>query len=902
MFNFIAKKIFGTVNDRIVKKILLDVAKINELESEISALDDDTLKAKTDEFKKRLAGGETLDQILHEAFAVVREAAKRTLNMRHFDTQLVGGIVLHQGKISEMKTGEGKTLVATLPCYLNALTGKNVMVVTVNDYLAKRDSKWMGKVHEFLGLTVGCITNEVDDEQRKDAYACDVTYATNNELGFDFLRDNMRFEIEDMVQKDHYFAIVDEVDSILIDEARTPLIISGPTDDNSALYEKINRIIPKLSKSSFILDEKDRNVQLTDEGVEDVEKILKNNGTIDEESSLYDVKYVSYVHHINQALKAHKVFHRETDYIVKEGEVVIIDEFTGRMQDGRRFSDGLHQALEAKEGVDIKNENQTLASITFQNYFRQYDKLAGMTGTALTEAVEFEEIYGLKVVEIPTNRGIARKDEDDEVYKTEKAKNDAIIASVKEAHENQQPILLGTVSIEKSEAISKILKANKLPHYVLNAKHHAKEAQIITQAGKPGAITIATNMAGRGTDIVLGGRIDEELEDAENEEERQAIKEKFEQDKGIVLAAGGLYVLGSERHESRRIDNQLRGRSGRQGDPGRSKFFLSLEDDLMRIFGSDKLQSTLSRLGLKDDEAIVHPWITRTLHKAQQKVEMRNYEIRKNLLKFDDIVNNQRQTVFELRNDIMRSQDLSAKIDNIAKEINEDLVARNIPKNSYSHQWNVDHITSEVKRIYGLDLDIKSESEKETDERGILSFIDSHVSDLFSAKRNLYGQDITSQLQRQVYLVTLDSEWKDHLLSLDKLRQSVSLRAYAQKDPLIEYKKEAFNLFEDMMNRLEEQLLFRLAHVKVEISDDEAIDLLSRKSSNAKTFETRNDPGSALQQAQRSVTSTSQPIKSNVNASDRDPNNPSTWGNVKRNELCPCGSGKKYKHCHGQAS
>lgn len=899
MFNFIAKKIFGTVNDRSIKKILQEVVRINDLEPEISKLDDDALKAKTEDFKKRLASGETLEQILHEAFAVVREAAKRVLNMRHFDTQLIGGIVLHQGKISEMKTGEGKTLVATLPCYLNALTGKNVIVVTTNDYLAKRDSQWMGKVHQFLGLTVGCITNDISDEQRKGAYDCDVTYATNNELGFDFLRDNMRFEIEEMVQKDHYFAIVDEVDSILIDEARTPLIISGSTDDNSVLYEKINRLIPKLSEKSFILDEKDRNVQLTDEGVEEVEKILKNNGAIDQDSSLYDVKYVSYVHHINQALKAHKVFNKETDYIVKGGQVVIIDEFTGRMQDGRRFSDGLHQALEAKEGVEIKNENQTLASITFQNYFRQYDKLAGMTGTALTEAVEFEEIYGLKVLEIPTNRDIARKDEDDEVYKTEEAKNNAIIASVKEAHDKQQPILLGTVSIEKSEELSRLLKANKLPHNVLNAKHHAKEAQIITQAGKPGAITIATNMAGRGTDIVLGGRVDEDLENAQCEEDRQQIQEKFQQDKEAVLASGGLYVLGSERHESRRIDNQLRGRSGRQGDPGRSKFFLSLEDDLMRIFGSDKLQSTLSRLGLEDDEAIVHPWITRTLHKAQQKVEMRNYEIRKNLLKFDDVVNNQRKTIFELRSEIMKSQDLSPKIDNIAKEVSEDIVARNVPKNSYSHQWNVDHIASEIKRIFGLDLDIKAESEKEIDERGILQFIDSHVNDLFSAKRNLYGSQITNQLQRQVFLVTLDSEWKDHLLSLDKLRQSVSLRAYAQKDPLIEYKKEAFNLFEDMMNRLEEQILFRLAHVKVEISDEDGIDLLARRAASTRSFETRNDPAANLEQASRSVTSTSQPVKNNISASDRDPNDPSTWGNVKRNELCPCGSGKKYKHCHG---
>ena len=901
MFNFIAKRIFGSVNERVIKNTAPDIAKINDLEPEISKLTDDQLREKTVEFKKRLAGGETTDQILHEAFAVVREASKRTLNMRHFDTQLIGGIILHHGKIAEMKTGEGKTLVATLPCYLNALTGKNVMVVTTNDYLAKRDSEWMGRVHEFLGLTVGCINNDTLDEDRKAAYACDVTYATNNELGFDYLRDNMKFDLEDMVQKDHFFAIVDEVDSILIDEARTPLIISGPTDDNSTLYEKINRLIPKISDEGYNIDEKDKNVFLNDKGVEEMEKALKSNGMIKEDSSLYDVNYVSFVHHINQALKAHKVFNVETDYIVKDGEVVIIDEFTGRMQDGRRFSDGLHQALEAKEGVTIKNENQTLASITFQNYFRLYSKLAGMTGTALTEAVEFEEIYGLRVVEIPTNRDIARKDEDDEVYKTEVAKNDAIVKSVKEAHENGQPVLLGTVSIEKSESLSKTLKANKLPHKVLNAKYHAKEAEIIAQAGRPGAITIATNMAGRGTDIVLGGRYDDEIEMAESEEEKTEIKNQAKKNKEAVLESGGLYVLGSERHESRRIDNQLRGRSGRQGDPGRSKFFLSLEDDLMRIFGSEKLQSMLTKLGLKDDEAIIHPWITRTLHKAQQKVEMRNYEIRKNLLKFDDVVNHQRKAIFKLRAEVMNSKDLSKKVDSIIEEVNEDIVARNIPKNSYSHQWNIEHIESEIKRIYSIDLDIKSQAEKDVGEKEVLQYINGHVDDLFSAKKKLYGDEVILQLQRQVFLVTLDSEWKDHLLSLDKLRHGINLRAYAQKDPLIEYKKEAFDLFEDMMNRLEEQVIFRLAHASVTITDEEgeAIELLAQQRSVQKMFETRSDPALAAKREGGSVVSTSTPVKSNVDSSDRDPNNPLSWGNVKRNEPCPCGSGKKYKQCHG---
>ncbi len=902
MFNFIAKRIFGSVNDRAIKKTLDDVAKINELEPEISKLSDDELKAKTVEFRKDLANGKTTEDILHEAFAVVREASKRVLNMRHFDVQLVGGIILHQGKIAEMKTGEGKTLVATLPCYLNALTGKNVMVVTTNDYLAKRDSAWMGKVHEFLGLKVGCLTNELDDDQRREAYACDVTYATNNELGFDYLRDNMKFHIEDMVQRDHFFAIVDEVDSILIDEARTPLIISGPTNDNSDLYEKIDRLIPKLKDEHYNVDEKDRSVFLNDDGVEEMEKILKSKGMIDENASLFDVNYVNFVHHINQALKAHKLFNAETDYIVKDGEVVIIDEFTGRMQEGRRFSEGLHQALEAKEGVEIKNENQTLASITFQNYFRLYSKLAGMTGTALTEAVEFEEIYGLRVVAIPTNRDIARKDEDDEIYKTLAAKNDAIIASIKEAHEKDQPILIGTVSIEQSENLSKILKANKLPHNVLNAKYHAKEAEIIAQAGRPGAITIATNMAGRGTDIVLGGRYEDLIENASSDEEREKLEKEFAQNKKKVLEAGGLYVLGSERHESRRIDNQLRGRSGRQGDPGRSKFYLSLEDDLMRIFGSEKLQSMLSRLGLKDDEAIFHPWITRTLHKAQQKVEMRNYEIRKNLLKFDDVVNNQRKTIFELRNEIMKSQDLDKKIKDLVLEINEDIVARNIPKNSYPHQWNISHIETEIKRIYSIDLDLKTESEKEgVDERVILEFINSHVDDLLSAKKKMYGDEIILQLQKQIFLVTLDSEWKDHLLSLDKLRHGISLRAYAQKDPLIEYKKDAFDLFEDMMNRLEEQVVFRYAHASVAIENEngEVIDLLREYEEGQRTFETRNDPA-LIDDKRDAVISSSTPVKTNVSAKDRDPSDPSTWGNVKRNESCPCGSGKKFKQCHGK--
>lgn len=912
MFNLIAKKIFGSVNERVVKKIWAEVEKINDLEGEIAALSDADLRAKTDEFKKRLKDGEKLDNLLHEAFAVVREAAKRVLGMRHFDVQLIGGIVLHRGMIAEMKTGEGKTLVSTLPCYLNALTGQNVHVVTVNDYLAKRDAAWMGQVHEFLGLSVGCITNDLGDEQRKAAYACDITYATNNELGFDYLRDNMKYDADDMASRGHFFAIVDEVDSILVDEARTPLVISGPTDDNSELYEKINKLIPELSDKAFQIEEKERSVFLTDEGTQEMEEMLKKQGVIEENASLYDIKYVSYVHHINQALKAHKVFKAESDYIVKDGAVVIIDEFTGRMQEGRRFSDGLHQALEAKEGVRVRNENQTLASITFQNYFRLYDKLAGMTGTAATEAVEFEEIYGLKVVEVPTNVKIARVDEDDEIYKTENAKNEAIIASIKEAHAKKQPILVGTTSIDKSEKLSRVLKKHKLPHEVLNAKYHAKEAAIVAQAGRPGAITIATNMAGRGTDIVLGGK----------EEEYDSVEE-FKRNQKIVLEAGGLYVLGCERHESRRIDNQLRGRSGRQGDVGRSKFFLSLEDDLMRIFGSQKLQTMLSRLGLKDDEAIFHPWITRTLQKAQQKVEMRNYEIRKNLLKYDDVVNYQRKNIFELRKQTMAAKEIAGKIKEMALEINEDLVGRNIPKNSYLEKWDLAAVEAELKRIYGLDVGVCEFAKENVSELEILDFVNKETLELFEAKEKIYGAEILRKVEKQIFLITLDSEWKDHLLSLDKLRNGINLRAYAQKDPLIEYKKDAFELFEDMMLRLEEQVVSRVAHVQIGVSDEELEGLRGRALGNV--TESRNDPGMPFSEARMGVggvfensrrgvhgfsnthpeglgessRGVLEPVRSNVAVEDRDPGDPSSWGNVGRNEACPCGSGKKFKKCHG---
>ncbi len=898
MINYFAKKIFGSVNERNLKIIRQDVAKINDLEPLISALTNEELKNKTAEFKYKLSQGQTLDDILHEAFAVVREASKRVLSMRHFDVQLVGGIVLHQGKIAEMRTGEGKTLVATLPSYLNALSGKGVHIVTVNDYLAKRDSAWMGKIHEFLGLSVGCLTNDLIDEERKRAYDCDITYATNNELGFDYLRDNMKYDEEEMVQRRN-FAIVDEVDSILIDEARTPLIISGPTNDNSKLYELVNNLILKLNNDDFVLEEKERNVFLNDNGIEKIEKILQDTNQISANSSLYDPHNIALVHHINQALKAHKLFKNEIDYIVKDGAVVIIDEFTGRMQEGRRFSEGLHQALEAKERIRVRNENQTLASISFQNYFRLYDKLSGMTGTASNEAVEFEETYNLRVVEIPPNRIFSRIDEDDEIYKTEAGKYDAILKAVKEAHDKKQPILLGTVSIEKSEYLSHILKKHKLPHNVLNAKYHDREAEIIAQAGVPSAITIATNMAGRGTDIMLGGNIEMMIDGDEDPDKIQKIKAKIEADKKTVIEAGGLFVIGTERHESRRIDNQLRGRSGRQGDIGKSKFYLSLEDDLLRIFGSDKLKNVLSRFGLKDDEAIFHPMITKTLQNAQKKVEARNYEIRKNLLKYDDVVNFQRKNIYELRNELIKSSDISAKIQKIMMQLNQDFAEDFIPKNAYREQWELDSLDNELQRIYGFKFMIKDFAQNEdVDFAKIINHINQLSQNHFATKEQNIGSQIIRKIEKQIFLITLDSHWKEHLHCLDKLRQGINLRAYAQKDPLIEFKKEAYAIFEQMLLDVEEQVISRLATVEFSANvGDDGVDIIAH-APKQKTFETREDfSSSALASASSKIPTA--PIKNKVDPKQRDPRDPSSWGVVARNEPCPCGSGKKYKNCHG---
>src|SRR5690606_18432541 len=784
MLGTVARRLFGSASDRFVKSLRKTVDAINALEPELEGLSDAELRARTDHFRQRLDDGATLDDLLIEAFATVREAAKRTLGQRHFDVQLLGGIVLHQGKIAEMKTGEGKTLVATLAVYLNALEGKGVHVVTVNDYLARRDSAWMGQIYEFLGLSVGCIVPGLDEASRKQAYAADVTYGTNNEFGFDYLRDNMKFSREAMVQRPFNFAIVDEVDSILIDEARTPLIISGPAEDSSELYRKVDSFIPRLAEEDYEKDEKQRAVSLTESGGEKMQAWLAEAGLL-RHPELYDISNVTLVHHVNQALRAHTLFTRDVDYIVKDDKVIIIDEFTGRMMEGRRYSDGLHQALEAKEKVPIQPENQTLASITFQNYFRLYPKLAGMTGTAATEAAEFAEIYGLDVVEIPTHMPMIRADEDDEVYRTAKEKYKAIVASIKEAHERGQPVLVGTVSIEKSEHLSSLLKKEKIPHHVLNARYHEQEAFIVAQAGRFGSVTIATNMAGRGTDIQLGGNPDmrkaQELDGIEDEAERAAAAARIDQEvaaeKEKVLAAGGLYVLGTERHESRRIDNQLRGRSGRQGDPGRSKFFLSLEDDLMRIFGSERMDSMLGKLGLQEDEAIVHPWINKALEKAQQKVEARNFEIRKNLLKYDDVMNDQRKVIYEQRLELIEAKDVSDTVRDMRHQVIEDLVEQCIPEKAYPEQWDVETLQRESRRLLALDLPVAEWANEEgIADAEIRERLIAESDRKMAQKVATYGPELIRMAEKSLLLQILDHLWKEHLLNLDHLRQGIHLR------------------------------------------------------------------------------------------------------------------------------
>ncbi|WP_265517876.1 preprotein translocase subunit SecA [Nitratireductor luteus] len=899
----IARKIFGSSNDRRVNGLRPRAEAVGALEPEMQALSDEALRAKTDEFRQQLADGKSIDDLLVPAFAVVREASRRVLGMRPFDVQLIGGMVLHEGSISEMKTGEGKTLVATLPVYLNALAGDGVHVVTVNDYLARRDSEWMGRLYGFLGLTTGVIVHGMSDDERRAAYGCDVTYATNNELGFDYLRDNMKYERGQMVQRGHNFAIVDEVDSILIDEARTPLIISGPLDDRSDLYTKIDALIPQLEEGDYEIDEKQRTATFTEEGTDKVERLLRAEDLF-KGDSLYDIENVAIVHHLNNALKAHKLFQRDKDYIVRDGDLVIIDEFTGRMMPGRRYSEGLHQALEAKEHVKIQPENQTLASITFQNYFRMYDKLAGMTGTASTEAEEFGNIYGLDVVEIPTNLPIQRLDEDDEVYRTVEEKYKAIVREIKEASAKGQPILVGTTSIEKSEFLAERLRQEGLKDFeVLNARHHEREAAIVAQAGKPGAVTIATNMAGRGTDIQLGGnpdmRIADELGDMPDGPERQAkeqaIREDVQRLKEKAIAAGGLYVLATERHESRRIDNQLRGRSGRQGDPGRSKFYLSLQDDLMRIFGSDRMDGMLQKLGLKEDEAIVHPWINKALEKAQKKVEARNFDIRKNLLKFDDVMNDQRKVVFEQRIELMDGENLSETVAEMRQDVIDDLVARHIPEKAYAEQWDIEGLKESILRDLNLDLPVgewaQEEGIAEDDIRERLT----EAADKAAAERaERFGPDIMTYVEKSILLQTLDHLWREHLVNLDHLRSVVGFRGYAQRDPLNEYKTEAFELFQAMLSNLRQAVTAQLMRVELVREAAEA------PPPQAPAMEAHHLDGTTGNDEFGEDTMTLSRVETGVvPAEERDPKNPATWGKVGRNEPCPCGSGKKYKHCHG---
>jgi preprotein translocase subunit SecA len=902
MVNFggFARKIFGSANDRRVKTMQPRVEAINALEPELEKLSDGELRARTDQFRQEFANGAKIDDLLVPAFATVREASKRTLGLRPFDVQLVGGMVLDGGNIAEMRTGEGKTLVATLPVYLNAISQKGVHVVTVNDYLASRDSEWMGQIYRFLGLTVGVIVHGMDDEERQAAYACDVTYGTNNELGFDYLRDNMKYEREQMVQRGHNFAIVDEVDSILIDEARTPLIISGPLDDRSELYNTIDTYIPQLSAEDYEIDEKQKTSTFTEEGTEKLEGLLREAELLKGES-LYDVENVSIVHHVNNALRAHTLFKRDKDYIVRNDEIVIIDEFTGRMMPGRRFSEGLHQALEAKEQVTIQPENQTLASITFQNYFRMYGKLAGMTGTAATEAEEFANIYGLEVTEVPTNLPIDRTDEDDEVYRTAEEKFRAIITEIKAAHEKGQPMLVGTTSIDKSEFLADQLKQEGLEGFeVLNARHHEREALIIAQAGKPGAVTIATNMAGRGTDIQLGGnpdmRIEQELGDMEEGSERDekaaAIRADVQRLKEKALAAGGLYVLATERHESRRIDNQLRGRAGRQGDPGRSKFYLSLQDDLMRIFGSERMDGMLQKLGLKEDEAIVHPWINKALEKAQKKVEARNFDIRKNLLKFDDVMNDQRKVVFEQRLELMDGENISETITEMREEVIDDLVTRHIPEKAYAEQWDVTGLKEGVAAFLNLDLPIEEwAAEEGIADDDLRERITKAADEAVEARAERFGPDVMTYVEKSIVLQTLDHLWREHLVNLEHLRSVVGFRGYAQRDPLQEYKSEAFELFQALLGNLRQAVTSQLMRVELVREAAEApepeVPAMEAHHEDLTTGEDEFTGGAGEMTALLGTQTNT------VDPEDRNPDDPSSWGKVGRNQPCPCGSGKK---------
>ncbi|MDE0985281.1 MAG: preprotein translocase subunit SecA [Yoonia sp.] len=896
----IAKKVFGTANDRKVKATRGVVAKINALEPEFEALSDEEILAKTTEYKDRVAGGEALDAILPEAFANCREAAKRALGLRAFDTQLIGGMFLHEGNISEMKTGEGKTLVATFPAYLNALTGKGVHIVTVNDYLAGRDAEWMAKVYTALGMTTGVVIPNQPEAEKNAAYKCDVTYATNNELGFDYLRDNMKSELSQINQRPHFFAIVDEVDSILIDEARTPLIISGPAQDRAEMYRQIDKIVPELTPEHYTIDEKAKQATFTDEGNDFLEERLLVVGLIPEGQTLYDPESSTLVHHLSQGLRAHKMFEKDKDYIVANGEVVLIDEFTGRMMTGRRLSDGLHQAIEAKEGVDVKAENVTLASVTFQNYFRLYEKLAGMTGTALTEAEEFMEIYGLGVIEIPTNRPIDRKDEHDQVYRTARERFEGVVKEIKTANEKGQPILVGTTSIDKSVHLAQLLTAEGIVHNVLNARQHEQEAQIVADAGKLNAVTIATNMAGRGTDIQLGGNVEmrvlqalAEDPNADPEETRARISAEVVDEKEKVIAAGGLFVLATERHESRRIDNQLRGRSGRQGDPGRSSFFLSLEDDLMRIFGSERLDKVLSSLGMKEGEAIIHPWVNKSLERAQAKVEGRNFDIRKQLLKFDDVMNEQRKVIFSQRRDIMEASDLSDIASDMRHQVIDDLVTEYMPPKSYADQWNTEGLYADVIATLGIDVPVMKWADEEgVDNNDIRERLEDASDAYMVEKAEAFGAETMRNIEKQVLLQSIDGKWREHLLTLEHLRAVVGFRGYAQRDPLNEYKTEGFQLFERLLDGLRTEVTQKLGQIRPMSAEEQA-----------QLVEQMQAQQAAAAKAQEDTVARATSSPGGTGATPREgfvEDDPTTWGTPSRNDACPCGSGNKFKHCHGK--
>ncbi len=913
-FGGLIGRIFGSRNSRVIKKLDRAVAKITAFDDEFTGLSDDALKNKTQEFRDRLDKGESLEDLQSEAFAVVREAGKRSLNMRHFDCQMIGGMVLNDGKIAEMRTGEGKTLVATLAAYLNALSGEGVHVVTVNDYLASRDAEWMGKLYAFLGLSTGVIVADLDTKERQAAYASDITYGTNNEFGFDYLRDNMKFTNEERVQRGLNFAIVDEVDSILIDEARTPLIISGPTNDRTDVYQSIDILIPKLTKQEeedgpgdFTVDEKAKQVYLTEQGHETVEDLLVVADLLEENESLYDAANISLMHHINAALRAYTLFQKDVEYMVQDDQVVIVDEFTGRSMPGRRWSEGLHQAVEAKEGVTIQNENQTLASITFQNYFRLYNKLSGMTGTADTEAFEFQQIYGLEVIVIPTNQPMLRDDKGDLVYLTQKEKFDAIIEDIKDCLDRKQPVLVGTASIETSEYLSELLNKAKIDHEVLNAKFHEKEAHIIAQAGQPGSITIATNMAGRGTDIVLGGNLEVELKALDSEEgsEAEKVTAEWQNRHNAVLESGGLHIIGTERHESRRIDNQLRGRSGRQGDAGSSRFFLSLEDNLMRIFASERVSGLMQKMGMEEGEAIEHPWVSRAIENAQRKVEGRNFDIRKQLLDYDDVANDQRKVIYEQRNDLMDEDDISESIEGIRHDVVNEIIDEHITPQSIDETWDIEGLAVATEEELGLKLPIQDwlDQDDSLHEESLRERILEEHSNAYKDKEQQVGAETIRHFEKALMLQVLDGHWKEHLAAMDHLRQGIHLRSMAQKNPKQEYKRESFEMFSELLENIKREVIKMLSHVKVRADEDvEAMEQQRQQEAEAAAVQYQH------QEAENQLTGDEQSEvgqageTGNADQDDRVRQTPftRTERKVGRNEPCPCGSGKKYKQCHGK--